>query len=172
MFFLFLVSGVVWVSHLSDGITEKLPRQGLMRCHKYSQVFNSIQMNVYTIVCLCVFDQGVSGLLVTFVCETIKLSHRFRQVHDALLVINHPEKAAMILNIFWYLIFWDVLSIWILDKTRWHMIFVFDHINPRMVPVAVGCVSGQDLFLVRGQNSGLSWLPNHTWMTETNLDRT
>ena len=30
------------------------------------------------------------------------------------------------------------------------MIYVFDHINPRMVPVAVGCVSGQDLFLVRG----------------------
>ena len=49
-------------------------------------------MNVYTMVCLCLFDQGVSGLLVTFVCETTKLSHRFRQVHDALLVISHPEK--------------------------------------------------------------------------------
>ena len=57
-------------------------------------------MNVYTIVCLCLFDQGVSGLLVTFVCETIKLSHRFRQVHDALLVINHPEKTAMIFEYF------------------------------------------------------------------------
>ena len=97
--------------------------------------------------------KAFSGLLVTFVCETIRLSHRFRQVHDALLIINHPEKNCYDFWIFFDILlffFGDVLSIWILDKTRWHMIYVFDHINPRMVPVAVGCVSGQDLFLVRG----------------------
>ena len=74
-------------SNLQMGSLRNSQWQGFIRCHNSINIIHKYSEVLSIYVSLVKVFQIVSGLLVTFVCETVKLPYRFRQIHAALFVI-------------------------------------------------------------------------------------